>query len=348
MSGYLNVKKAGSGLAFILYGKEGESRENLKNFPTIIWLNGGPGSSSQMGNFMELGPHFVKPASMAPYAIIKNDYSWVKEYNVIFVDQPVGTGLSYADPDYKPDPYCHNMDDVAADFYYALNELYFNQNGCFNKLGFTGANPLYVFGQSYAGKYAPAIGQKIKKEQIENQGKITGLKGVAVGDGFTHPYFILTQVGEYAFNLGLIDYQERQTIEHLILNATYQERNRDMDQLHNTFDMALDLIVDMAGGVNVYDITSYQDYPTQILESFFENPDVVSRFKLNPEVVYASQAGNVYEGLFTDFMRQYVRLVEELLAYKVNVMIYNGQNDLIVETPGTFKWVEFLHHDQAD
>ena len=121
-----------------------------------------------------------------------------------------------------------------------------------------------------------------------------------------------------------------------------------MDQLHNTFDMALDLIVDMAGGVNVYDITSYQDYPTQILESFFENPDVVSRFKLNPEVVYASQAGNVYEGLFTDFMKQYVRLVEELLAYKVNVMIYNGQNDLIVETPGTFKWVEFLHHDQAD
>lgn len=46
-------------------------------------------------------------------------------------------------------------------------------------------------------------------------------------------------------------------------------------------------------------------------------------------------------------MIQYVRLVEELLDEKVNVMIYNGQNDLIVETPGTLKWVEWLHYEKA-
>lgn len=265
MSGYLNVNKAGSGLAFIFYGKIGVSRDQLKNQRTIIWLNGGPGSSSQLGNFMEIGPHFVRPANMAPYEVVKNNFTWVKHYNVLFVDQPVGTGLSYADPNYKPSPYCTSMEDVANDFYYALKELFFNQNGCFNKLGFGGDHPLIIFGESYAGKYAPAIGQKIKHEQIQNQGKITGLKGVAIGDGFTHPYFILTQVGEYAYNLGLIDYQERQMIEHLILNATYQERRRDWDGLHNTFDATLDLIVSLSGGVNVYDITQYKEYPTQLL-----------------------------------------------------------------------------------
>jgi hypothetical protein len=36
---------------------------------------------------------------------------------------------------------------------------------------------------------------------------LTGLKGVAIGDGFTSPYDILSQVGEFSFNLGLIDYQ---------------------------------------------------------------------------------------------------------------------------------------------
>jgi hypothetical protein len=29
-------------------------------------------------------------------------------------------------------------------------------------------------------------------------------------------------------------------------------------------------------------------------------------------------------------------------------MIYNGQNDLIVETPGTFKWAERIHYVDAE
>jgi len=56
------------------------------------------------------------------------------------------------------------MDEVATDFYNALKELYNNPNGCFNKIGITGDHPLFVFGESYAGKYAPAIGLKIKTE----------------------------------------------------------------------------------------------------------------------------------------------------------------------------------------
>ncbi len=173
-----------------------------------------------------------------------------------------------------------------------------NPNGCFNKLGFTGANPLFVFGESYAGKYAPAIGQKIKYEQMNNKGFLTGLKGVAVGDGFTHPYHILTQAGEYAYNLGLIDYQERSTIEHVILNATYQERFRNWRDLHDSFDLALDLIVNMSGGVNVYDITKYRDYPTELINSFLESPDNKKRFALNNDVVFGKQSGNVYESLY--------------------------------------------------
>lgn len=145
MSGYLNVNKAGSALGFIFYGREGAPRTSLKNYPTIIWLNGGPGSSSQLGNFMELGPHFVRPAAMAPYEIVKNNYTWVKEYNVIFVDQPVGTGLSWADPSH-PSPYCKNMTDVANDFYVALQQLYTHPAGCFNKVGITGSDPLFIFG----------------------------------------------------------------------------------------------------------------------------------------------------------------------------------------------------------
>jgi len=56
------------------------------------------------------------------------------------------------------------MDDVANDFYAALSELYKNPRGCFSMIGITGDMPLFIFGESYAGKYAPAIGNKIKEE----------------------------------------------------------------------------------------------------------------------------------------------------------------------------------------
>lgn len=52
--------------------------------------------------------------------------------------------------------------------------------------------------------------------------------------------------------------------------------------------------------------------------------------------------------MYEDFMKRYVHLVEELLRRGTNVLIYNGQNDLIVETPGTFKWVDKVHFDQAE
>jgi carboxypeptidase C (cathepsin A) len=50
-SGYLSVAKGNSVLAFIFYGKKTVTNPSeLKSIPTIIWLNGGPGSSSQFGN----------------------------------------------------------------------------------------------------------------------------------------------------------------------------------------------------------------------------------------------------------------------------------------------------------
>ena len=121
-----------------------------------------------------------------------------------------------------------------------------------------------------------------------------------------------------------------------------------MRELHDSFDLALDYIVNKSGGVNVYDITKYKPYPTVLINSFLSTPDNIKKFQLIPELEFGSQNSNVYQGLYEDFMRQYVGIVETLLEQKVNVIIYNGQNDLIVQTPGTFKWTEMLHHEKAD
>lgn len=53
--------------------------------------------------------------------------------------------------------------DVANDFYYALNQLYNTMDGCFNSrnLDIPATAPLFIVGQGYGGKYAPAIAKKI-------------------------------------------------------------------------------------------------------------------------------------------------------------------------------------------
>jgi vitellogenic carboxypeptidase-like protein len=94
---------------------------------------------------MELGPLFVKQSPNSPLTIVTNNHSWVKDYNILFVDQPVGTGLSYADPTFK-DVYCKSMEEVATDFYFALQELYLKPQGCFNRLGVKPNHPLFIFG----------------------------------------------------------------------------------------------------------------------------------------------------------------------------------------------------------
>lgn len=69
-----------------------ESRSNPSTDPLILWLNGGPGCSSLLGLFEELGPYKVRDDA----TLESNPFSWNSNANIVFVDQPVGTGLSKA------------------------------------------------------------------------------------------------------------------------------------------------------------------------------------------------------------------------------------------------------------
>ncbi|KAI1316715.1 carboxypeptidase S1 [Xylariaceae sp. FL0255] len=72
-----------------------ESREDPANAPLAIWINGGPGSSSMLGLFVENGPCYVNPDGNST---ILSDWSWNKNVNMLYIDQPVQTGFSYDTP----------------------------------------------------------------------------------------------------------------------------------------------------------------------------------------------------------------------------------------------------------
>lgn len=75
---------------------------------TVIWLNGGPGCSSEDGVMMEIGPYRAKDSS----TLQPNNGSWHEFANLLFVDNPVGTGYSYVDTD----SFVHELDEMADQF----------------------------------------------------------------------------------------------------------------------------------------------------------------------------------------------------------------------------------------
>lgn len=70
-----------------------ESRKDPKNAPLTVWFNGGPGSSSMIGLFQEVGPCGIYPNG----TLYNNEYAWNSESNLLIVDQPVTTGFSYSE-----------------------------------------------------------------------------------------------------------------------------------------------------------------------------------------------------------------------------------------------------------
>lgn len=52
---------------------------------------------------------------------------------------------------------------------------------------------------------------------------------------------------------------------------------------------------------------------------------------------------DVFQNMAGDFMRPVVDIVDQLLAAGVNVTIYNGQLDLIVDTMGTLSEIIFVY-----
>lgn len=82
----------------------------------MIWLNGGPGCSSLDGALMEIGPYKLKDSENLVY----QPDSWNEFANLLFVDNPVGTGFSYVDSD----SFLHELPEMAAHFVIFL-ERYF-------------------------------------------------------------------------------------------------------------------------------------------------------------------------------------------------------------------------------
>ncbi|KAL1981391.1 hypothetical protein VTN96DRAFT_2734 [Rasamsonia emersonii] len=72
-----------------------EARTDPGTAPLTIFINGGPGSSSMVGMFQEVGPCEVVEIGENELGTRAREWGWDRSSNILFIDQPNQVGFSY-------------------------------------------------------------------------------------------------------------------------------------------------------------------------------------------------------------------------------------------------------------
>mmetsp|Transcript_5254 Transcript_5254/g.14863 ORF Transcript_5254/g.14863 Transcript_5254/m.14863 type:complete len:549 (-) Transcript_5254:207-1853(-) len=168
-SGYLNAS-AGEPGTMLHYWFAAAETGDFRAMPVVLWLNGGPGSSSILGMLQEMGPLLIN----ATGGLMRNPYAWTRQANVLVLESPAGVGYSYCAAMLAGGS-CSNTDISTARAARAAVQDFFR-----SKFPELRGNGFYITGESYAGVYIPTLTAQI----LENAPEVN-IKGVAVGDPCT-------------------------------------------------------------------------------------------------------------------------------------------------------------------
>lgn len=332
-AGYLTVNKTyNSNLFFWFFPAELDA----PNAPVVLWLQGGPGATSLMGLFTENGPFYVTKKGLK-----KRKYTWSRNHNLIYIDNPVGTGFSFTENDLG---YSSNEFDVGLNLLHCLQQFFL----LFPQLQ---KNDFFVSGESYAGKYVPAVSYAIHVNNPSSQVKIN-LKGLAIGNGLCDPEHQL-KYGDYLYQLGLLDASGRDLFHKYEDIAVEDLKKKDFIAAFNIFDELLNGDMTTQGSI-FQNLTGFNYYFNYLQTDDDSKMEYMGAFIQREDIRKAIHVGNlpfnvdkkVEEHLKADVMDTIAPQLIELLSH-YRCLIYNGQLDIIVAYPLTVNYLQQLNFSSA-
>jgi carboxypeptidase D len=149
------------------------------------------------GLFLENGPFKVN----GDLSVSVNPHAWTAVANVLYIDQPVGTGLSYTKGGYPKNDgdVNRNLLEFFDDFFTVHDDL--------------AGREMFLSGESHAGHYLPSFAQAIVKRSDKqgpnhpNKNEVINLAGVCIGNGWFDPRNQY-DVSEFAHGVGLVSHSQ--------------------------------------------------------------------------------------------------------------------------------------------
>ncbi|KAL5553417.1 hypothetical protein UlMin_040818 [Ulmus minor] len=341
-SGYLPINPTSNSSIFYTFYEAQNPISPLPQTPLLVWLQGGPGCSSMYGSFLELGPWQLvnnNSTGSEPSLVLKpNPGSWNRIFGLLFLDNPIGSGFSIAA---KSEEIPKNSHSVAQHLFIAINK-FLEQNPSFR------SRRLYIAGESYAGKYVPAIGYYIVKKNYQLwETRRINFGGIAIGNGLTDP---ITQVASHASNAyftGLINTRQRAELEKLQDEAIRLVKLGKWREATEARYAVMESLRAMTGLATLFDFSKKAPYEIQMVTNFLQNKIVKKALKAKLFVGFDRCSEEVARALHDDTMKS-VKYMVEFLVRKSKVLLYQGQFDLWDGVVSTEAWVKTMDWEEID
>ncbi|KAI6127217.1 peptidase S10 serine carboxypeptidase [Pisolithus sp. B1] len=331
-SGYLDVTND-KHLFFWFF----ESCNILESAPLLLWLNGGLGCSSSTGLFFELGPCSISDRG---FNTTYNSYSWNTHANIIFLDQPVSIGFSYAEDSTSVD----NSQLTAKDVY-AFLELFLTHFPAYSKQLF------HLAAESCSGIYAPNI-------------------AIIIGNGLMDGYIQYASMPDYLCEGPYLIFDNPNGQECVSLRSRVHTCQRliracHISQFHFVCSSA-EFVCNLqfytavqSSGLNPYDVHLVCDpeengplcyRQMSWIERYMNIPEVKAAIGVAPQRLF--KACNM--GVNLAFLRQGDSMwdmpasLPKLINSRIQLLVYAGVTDMMCNFIGKECWLEVLHTDFLD
>ncbi|CAN4086573.1 unnamed protein product [Withania somnifera] len=339
-SGYVTVddKKQRS---LFYYFVEAETDPSSK--PLVLWLNGGPGCSSLgVGAFSENGP--FRPRGKV---LVKNEHSWNKEANMLYLESPIGVGFSYSA---NTSSYETVNDEVTARDNVVFLLRWFHKFPQYSK------SNLFLTGESYAGHYVPQLAKLImsynKKQQLFN------LKGVALGNPVLEFTTDFNSRAEYFWSHGLIsdptyrmfssacNYSRyvseyyRNSLSPIcsrVMSLVSRETSKFVDKYDVTLDVCISSVLSQSKIISPKENAEKLDVCVEDeVVNYLNRKDV--RKALQAELVGVRRwavCSSILDYQLLDIEIPTISIIGMLVKERIPVLIYSGDQDSVVPLIGS-------------
>ncbi|EAS31702.3 pheromone-processing carboxypeptidase KEX1 [Coccidioides immitis RS] len=346
-AGHVEVDHKNNGNLFFWHF---QNRHIANRQRTVIWLNGGPGCSSMDGALMEIGPYRLKD----DHTLIYNEGSWDEFANILFVDQPVGTGFSYV----NTNSYIHELDEMASHFVTFLEKW-------FELFPEYEHDDLYFAGESYAGQYIPYIAKAIldrnKNTTTQAQNRLWNLKGLLIGNGWISPVEQYQAYLTYAYKENLIQSgtDAAKRVERAHSECISELDSGGKDRIHagaceKVLSAVLEVTRENGKCINMYDIRLRDEFPScgmnwppdlKHITPYLRRDDVISALHVNDDkrTGWRECTGAVSSNFNARNSKPSVQLLPEILESGIPITLFSGAKDFICNHIGT---EQFIHNMQ--